>query len=168
MLRISRNNLKRGFAILSMIVFALFFTPQLFAQSTVYFFTGTIGNATSMISVNGEELFELRGPLKKTINPAPPMKYPYSTYSPCKKKCTFKSEGKTIFSVDYKFTNASTGAIVELAAEIQLNLTEGSIHYIKLSPKGLNDMQLKEISPKEAAKLLKKKNVVELAEYIEE
>ena len=63
MLRISRNNLKRGFAILSMIVFALFFTPQLFAQSTVYFFTGTIGNATSMISVNGEELFELRGPL---------------------------------------------------------------------------------------------------------
>ena len=56
----------------------------------------------------------------------------------------------------------------DMVAEIQLNLSEGSVHYIKLSFKGMNDVQLKEVEEKEGLKLLKDKKYKELPEFIEQ
>ena len=55
-----------------------------------------------------------------------------------------------------------------MAAEIQLNLSEGSVHYIKVEAKGLNDIQIKEVEGKEVQKLLKDKKYKELPDYIEQ
>ena len=55
-----------------------------------------------------------------------------------------------------------------MVAEIQLNLSEGAVHYIQLKFKGLNDVQLKELSEKEGLKLLKDKKYKELPDYIEQ
>ncbi len=71
-----------------------------------------------------------------------------------------------LFRVDFKFTNCSSLAVSELDTEIQLNLTPGSIHYIKLDNKGLKDIILKEITEKEAQKMLKDKKYEILPEYI--
>ena len=55
-----------------------------------------------------------------------------------------------------------------MAGEIQLNLTSGSTYYVSITNKGLNDMQLKNLTEKEAEKLLKNKKYVALPEYIEQ
>lgn len=159
---------KQIHVILLITLFGFCSTPTTFAQSTVYFFMGKIANSTCIMKLNGKEAFELRGPLQKTISPAPPMQYPYNVYSPCTKKCTFKNEGKMLFSVDMQFTNATSGVVSKMAGEIQLNLAEGSVYYVKVTNKGLHDVQFKEITQKEADKLLKNKKYVCLPEYIEE
>lgn len=146
-----------------------FFTVQtLWAQSTVYFFVGLTASNECTLKINGVEIGELRGPLKKTMNPVPPMKVPYKTYSPCYKKCTINEEGKVLFTIDYKFTNVNTLAVSEIPSEIQLNLSNGSVHYVKLAPKGFNNNQLKELTEKEAQKLLKDTKYVALPEYTQE
>lgn len=116
---------------------------------------------------NGSEIFDLRGPEKNTLN-HPSFKVPSVSYQPAYRKCLFKEDGKVLFSVDYAFTNVRTGEVRKLAAEIQLNLEEGSVHYIQLAFKGLNDIQFKELTEKEAAKLLKDKKYKELPDYVEE
>lgn len=167
MIRIKMST-KQIHVILLIALFGLCSISTVFAQSTVYFFMGKIANTTSTVKVNGKEAFELRGPLQKTISPTPPLQYPYHLYSACKKKCVFKEEGKMLFFVDMKFTNATSGAVSNMVGEIQLNLSEGSEHYVKVTNKGLHDVQLKEITQKEAEKLLKNKKYVLLPEYIEE
>lgn len=138
------------------------------AQSMVYFYVKSVTSAEVKISKNGSEIFELRGPVKKTINPVGPMKMASVSYKPAYRKCQFKDEGKTLFSVDFDFTNVTTGDVRKLAAEIQLNLEEGSVHHVQLTWKGLNDVQFKELSDKEVAKLMKDKSIVELPEYVEQ
>ena len=148
------------------VIFGLLFTTEINAQSTVYFFVPLTASNECTLKMNGMEIGELRGPLKKTIKPMAPLKIAYKTYAPCYKKCVVKQEGKVLFAIDYKFTNATTLAVSEIPAEIQLNLSEGSVHYVKLAPKGINNNQFKEITEKEAQKLLKKNAA--LPEYIEE
>ncbi len=138
------------------------------AESTVYFFVGSIGNATCQLSLNGKESFELRGPLKKTFEPDGVLRFPYHSYHSAKKKCVFKEEGKMLFSVDYRFTNASTGAVTPMSAEIQLNLTDGSVYYVELTNKGLKDIQFKILTEKEGLKRLAKDKYKPLPDYIEE
>lgn len=152
--------------IILLVMFGFLFSSEISAQSVVYFFVPTTSSNECTLKMNSAEIGELRGPLKKTIKPIAPMKIPYKTYAPCYKKCTVKQEGKVLFAIDYKFTNVSTMTVSEIPAEIQLNLSEGSVHYIKLAPKGLNNNQFKEITEKEAQKLLKKN--VALPEYIED
>lgn len=149
------------------VLIAMFCCSSAFAQSTVYFFVRSVESAEVKILKNGNEIFELRGPVKKTLN-HPSFKIPHVSYQPAYRKCRFKEEGKVLFSVDFAFTNVGTGDVRKLAAEIQLNLEEGSVHYIQLAFKGLNDIQFKELTEKEAAKLLKDKKTVELPEYVEE
>lgn len=67
-----------------------------------------------------------------------------------------------------KHINAVNGKISTMAGEIQLNLTSGSTYYVSITNKGLNDMQLKNLTEKEAEKLLKNKKYVALPEYIEQ
>lgn len=149
-------------------VLGLFSTSIANAQSTIYFFMRTTyccgdGGGVDMY-VNGQNAFSMRGPLKKIqgnlANPSMPLHH----YSAAKRKCIFNEEGKALFAVDYKYVTPANKES-DLTAEIQLNLSEGSVHYVKIEPKGLNDLQFKELSEKEATKLMKDKKYVELPEY---
>lgn len=138
------------------------------AQSTVYVFMRSSANADCVMSVNGGEAFEIRGPLKKTmmnLHGPEPNKF----YHPAKKKIVLKDEGKALFSAKYTFyANMDRSNPRNMVAEIQLNLSEGSVHYIKVGAKGLNDIQIKEVDEKEGLKLLKDKKYKELQEYVEQ
>lgn len=141
------------------------------AQSTVYLFMrstncfGTGGYA--QIYLNGYEAFSMRGPLKKVMGNVANPSFPAMFYKPTKRKCTLKEEGKVVLAIDYLFVTGF-GKESHLTAELQLNLTEGSVHYVKIDYKGLNDIQFKVLSEKEAAKAMKDKKYVELPEYISE
>lgn len=138
------------------------------AQSTVYVFMRSAFNAECVMSINGGESFDICGPLKKTImNLHGPE--PNRQYHPGKKKIVLKDEGKALFSAKYTFyANMDRSNPRDMVAEIQLNLSEGSVHYIKVGAKGLNDIQIKEVDEKEGLKLLKDKKYKELPEYIEQ
>jgi hypothetical protein len=153
---------------MAVIAFLLAMTmTQASAQSTVYFFVRSVTSAEVKILKNGTEIFDLRGPVKKTVNPVGPMKLPSVSYYPAYRKCQFKDEGKVLFATDFAFTNITTEEVKKYAAEIQVNLSEGDIHYIQLTWKGINDIQFKEIDEKTATKLLKDKDLKELPEYTE-
>lgn len=142
-----------------------FTSTNVYAQSTVYFFTPSTSSNECLLMMNGNEIGELRGPLKKTMEHSM-FKIPYKTYDAAYKKCIIKEEGKVLFAINYKFTNCSTLAVSEIPAEIQLNLSEGSVHYVKIAPKGVTNVQFKEITEKEAQKLLKKATA--LTDYIQD
>lgn len=135
------------------------------AQSTVYFFVPTTGNNECALKMNGDSIFQLRGPYKKTLNNSV-FKVPYVIYDDAYKKCVFKEEGKVLFVADYRYQNPSTLETQQVLSEIQVNLSEGSVHYIRLSPKGMYNMQFKEITEKDAQKYFKKSS--ELPDYIQE
>lgn len=147
---------------------SIFCASKLSAQSTVYIFLPKIGNHECFIYMNGEKLFEMRGPLKKTYNLGEDYSTPYRIYSACQKKAIFQEEGKIILSFKSTFTYAKNGNTTDLAAEIQLNLTPGSVHYVKITNKGLNDVKMLEIKEKEGLKLLNNKSYVKLPDYIQE
>lgn len=160
--------MKRIARLIVVAVFMLCATTSTNAQSAVYVFMRSAVNADCVMSVNGGESFEIRGPLKKTMmNLSGPE--PNRFYHPAKKKIVLKDEGKALFSAKYTFyANMDRSNPRDLVAEIQLNLSEGSIHYIKIGAKGLNDIQIKEVDEKEGLKLLKDKKYKELPEYTEQ
>lgn len=150
-----------------MMVFAFIVVscPATFADSEVYIFFPWKHFVPVPIKINNQEVFKMdgtRGGNRYVI-----------TYSPCKKKCVLKSEGKIIISNDfsYKLSDYSPSSAASIgdrtdhfASEIQLTLSENSVHYIQI----INKYQFKEITEKEAQKLLKNKKIVQLPDYIEE
>lgn len=138
------------------------------AQSTVYVFMRSVDNAECKLNINGGDGIDIRGPFKKAQMVPVAGASPLMRYHPGKKKIVLKEEGKTLFGVTYIYTNSLNGKQSTMAAEIQLNLSEGSVHYIKVEAKGLNDIQIKEVEGKEVQKLLKDKKYKELPDYIEQ
>jgi hypothetical protein len=157
---------QKVFTTIFLVVLGLLIPSTCIAQSTVYVFAPKLMNVEGGLKINGKNVGELKGPLQKTIKPVEPMKIAAKVYSPCVKKCILKDEGKTLFTAEYEYTNYMNLSVSNYACEIQLNLSEGSIHYISIKQKGFGDMQFKEITEKEAQKLLKKN--VALPDYIEE
>lgn len=154
-------------ALITVCLFVL--TESVFAQSTVYFFSPSVTNAVCRITVNGDKSFRLRGDLKKTIKPVPPqINYPMEVYSKCGIKCSLNLEGKVLFALVADRFDSKTGKTINdfWRAELQLNLSEGSVHYVKLAPKGFSDVQLKEITEEEAQKLMKDKKRVMLPDFV--
>lgn len=159
-------------------VCGLFLCNSLSAQSTVYFFISSLGsNTTFDAKLNGEKIFDLEDedrPIVKTIKADAYNEFQedWIIYSACYKKCQFFREGKCVFSIEIVGKNLSNGKKTRLAAELQLNLSEGSVHYVHATNKGMFDCQLKEITQKEAEKLLKGKKkyktYVPVSEYVEE
>ena len=150
------------------VVFIIVSCSVVFADSVVYLFVPSRA-VPIPVKINNQEVFRMDGTLKGNK---------YATYySACQKKCVLKSEGKVIISMDFSFKTsdfspsaaATVGDVTRhWANEIQLNLSENSVHYVKITSKGLNDVQFKEITEKEAQKLLKNKKYVRLPDYIEE
>lgn len=160
--------MKRIYTILLVIAISFFSTAKICAESIVYIFMKSIGSTTTLMSLNGKEVFDMTGPIKRTISPSGNMRLPFYQYAACKKKCTLKEEGKVLFSIECKHTNITNEKVTKFAAEIQLNLTENSVHYIMITNKGINDCQIIELNEKKASKLLKDKKYINLPEYVEE
>lgn len=160
--------MKNLFRLIAVVLILLSGASSAYAQSTVYVFMRSSINADCVMAINGGEPFEIRGPLKKvSMNLVGPE--PDRHYYAAKKKIVLKDEGKALFSAKYTFyAYMDRSKPRDMVAEIQLNLSEGSVHYIQLKFKGLNDVQLKELSEKEGLKLLKDKKYKELPEYIEQ
>ena len=150
------------------VVLGLFFSVTCRAQSTVYFFMRSLTESQAVVSMNGYELFELQGPLKKTrhftLNQE---KKTIHIYSPVCKKCEFKEDGKVLFSVEIKFRNSLSSMVMTYATEIQVNLSEGSIHYLNIRGKGLNDVQIEELTEKKAQKMINSGKYISLPDYVD-
>ena len=70
--------------------------------------------------------------------------------------------------MEVTYTNPVNAKTSKLAAEIQLNLTDGAVYYVKIGFRGLrNDMKMELLSDKEAEKILKDKKYVALDDYDE-
>jgi len=133
------------------------------AQSTVHVFMRSAQNAECHMNINGGEDIDIRGPFKRN---SPNIGEPIKIYHPAKKKVIINDEGKSLIEVHYFFKNPNNGEIREMAAEIQLNLSEGSVHYIKIGAKGQNDIQIRELNEKDGQKMLKDKKYIELSDIV--
>ena len=131
-----------------------------YAQSTVYFFA--IESWVPIpIKINNQDAFVLKG--------SPKGKNLTSRYSPCRKECILYSEGKIVFSFEFLRTNqANTNIVYKYADEIQLTLSENSVHYILVKSKGFNDYTFQELSEKDGEKLAKNKKYVLTPKYVEQ
>lgn len=129
-----------------------------FAQSTVYFICNDSWVPVP-VKINNQAAFDLKGTPKGN-------KYA-SFYSPCQKKVILYTEGKVIFSFDFERPNYSNPDLpFNHAGEIQLTLSENSVHYIQFKSKGWNDYIFEELSEKEGKKLLTKKKYILTPDYI--
>lgn len=129
------------------------------AQSSVTFILKKFGNTNFHILLNGKEITDMNGTLVKTFN----LKNgTYKVYSPCHRTINLNEEGKKMFTVNAEFTNANNGQTTHLEAEILLNLSSQSKHYIHITNKGLYDIQMKELTEKDAMKMLSNKKSVQL------
>ena len=160
------NVIKMGKRLFCLFMFGMLTVTAANAQSKVYFFVRSVTSAEVKILKDGKEIFELRGPVKKTINPVGPMKLPSISYSAAYRECQF-APGNTVFSVEFDFTNVSTTSVKRMTDEIQLDLQDGDVHYVLLTFKGLTNIQLKELTEKDASKLLSDKKYVQLPDYAE-
>jgi len=121
-------------------VFLLLGVFSTFAQSTIYLMYDVEYFAPEMpIKINGEEAFSLVGEKKVLLVYGKPI-FDAPIYTKSKRKCTLNVEGKVIlsFDVDVKIGNAVSlpplNRVIPYSDEIQLNLSQGSVHYIKINP----------------------------------
>ncbi len=129
------------------------------AESTVYIFCKSVANSDVILNINGEDIFYMNGPVTKTIKADRwnEFQQDFIIRGECYRKINITEEGKIIISATVDFTNVNNLKRSKSICEIQLNLTQGSVHYIQLTRKGLKgDYQLKELNEKSANKLLKK------------
>jgi len=154
--------------ILSIIMVMSFSGFSANAESTVYVFCKSLANSDASLSINGEDVCDLNGPVKKTIKADRwnELQRDYIVNDNCYRKITINSEGKVIISATVDFTNSKNLKQSRSLCEIQLNLTPGSVHYIQLTNKGWTDVQFKELNEKSANKLFKK--YTELSEITHE
>jgi len=153
-------NMKKVFLILIILICGVFSAS---AQSTVYFIQGqkSVG-VPVIIKINNQFAFELRGDEKVFTG--------IKSYTPCQKKCTINTEGKVIFSFDYQGPSAPD-VPRPVAGEIQVNLYEGSVHYIlykqiATSPVSVSYI-LQELSDAQGKKLIKDtKKYIVTKEYV--
>lgn len=153
---------------LSLFLFS-FYSEKAEAQSVVYLIGKKFANAESEVTVNGKDKFEFRGPVDK-VKVTPPTSMTdtlvLTTYKSCIKKCTFNEPGKVLLNWKYNYTNPVNKNVQHYESEIQLNLTEGSVHYVELKIKITNDIEMVELNEKKGAKLVAKGKHVTLPEYV--
>lgn len=154
--------------ILLFILFA--YHPFCYGESTIYLFLPSVAHMINgKIDINGTESFEFQGGLKKESR-APGTNYPIRIFQACKKKVIMKSEGKVLISYSADKFDIRDGNVIKdyWKAEIQVNCMDGSEHYIKVSPKGFSNCQLKFMEPKEFMKRINDEKYVLLDDYEEQ
>lgn len=135
------------------------------AESVVYVFAGLLANSDAQISVDGEILCDLNGPIKKTMN-NDMFQMPYRVAYPCYRKLIFNREGTIIISVKSDFTNSMNLTHTVTKGEFQLDLEDGQTYYLEFKGRGLKDNQLLSLPEKKANKYLSDKKWKELPPFI--
>lgn len=123
---------------------------------TIYVFVKSCGNTDNQISIDGKNLCDLNGEIKKTLDPVGPMIYPYVVSKECYREIVVRGDGKIILSVKAEHMNGCNGNITTLKAEYPLDLEDGETYYLLVTSKGLTDMQIKEPKVKDALKWIDK------------
>lgn len=126
------------------------------AESTIYVFLKSMSNTDTRISINGQEVCDLNGTIKKTLQPGYGLAVPFITREACFRKITINNEGRVIVSVSFDYTIASNGKVDTYKAEYPLDLEDGETYYLQVTSKGLHDTQIKEPKEKDIKKWLKK------------
>jgi len=98
------------------------------------------------ISFNGEEVFNM--------------------YRNTKKICYFNTEENLIITYDGVIYNGF-GTAFYMFDELQLQLSKNSVHYLKISRKGLNDLKIEELTEKDGKKEYANKKYKESLTYTE-
>lgn len=124
------------------------------AESTVYLFVKTANSSDVQVFCDGNNVCDLNGPVKKTMDGAGTFKQLYKVAHPSYRKLVFNKEGKVVISVESDFTNCMNLKHTIMKGEIQLDLEDGETYYLDIKGKGLNDMQIKQIEKKKADKIL--------------
>jgi hypothetical protein len=121
-----------------------------FAQSTVYLCYEYPNKLVPVpIKINNQEVFTLTAKTQKI--------------------CTLYQEGKVIISFDTPANNPYAPDITfQWSDEIQLTLSKGSVHYVKIKHKGLNYLQFEELSEEDGAKEFAKKKYKSTPDYTEQ
>lgn len=147
------------------------YTIPCFGESTIYLFLPSVVHIVNgRIDINGTDSFDFQGDLKKEDYLWGKLTYPIKTFHACKKKIILKSEGKVILSYSADKYDFKTGNVIKdfWKAEIQVNCSEGSEHYVKVDFKGFSDCQLKLMDSKEFNKRMNDKKYILLDEYYEQ
>lgn len=126
------------------------------AESNVYLFLKSIGNADVQVSINGKRVCNMNAATKKTMN-NDMFKIPLRLSKDCTRKLIFNKEGKNVISVTMDYTNPMKETVTTMKAETQLDVADGETYYVEITNKGLTDVQLKVMDEKKGAKRLAEK-----------
>ena len=126
------------------------------AESNIYVFIKSVGNSDIHILVDGKEVADINGPVKKVMQPGWGLEYPLTMLESCYRKIVVPEEGKVVVSMEGTYKNAMNGNVSNYKAEFPLDLEDGESYYLEVTNKGLSDVKFKEIKEKDALKKMKK------------
>lgn len=137
-------------------LFAVAFGFAANAESSIYMFLRSVGNSDTKVYVDGKEVADLNGPVKKTMPAGWGLAYPLVLSEPCYRKIDVNGEGKVVVSITSEYKNPMNGNITNFKAEYPLEIEDGESYYLELTNKGLSDMKINELKEKAAVKKMKK------------
>lgn len=126
------------------------------AESTIYVFLKSMSNTDTRINIDGQEVCNLNGTVKRTIQPGYGIVVPFITREACFRKITLNNEERVVVSVSIDYTIPSNGKVNTYKAEYPLDLESGENYYLQVTSNGLNDIQIKDPKEKDVKKWLKK------------
>ncbi len=136
--------------ILFFLTLAFAVLTKVHAESNVYVFVKGMYNCDITIAVNGTEVCDLNGSVAKTMDV-----YGGGTMTKresCYRKIVVNGEGKIVLTGTMLYTVPTTGNVNPYKGEISLDIEDGETYYLQLTSKGIHDMQIKEVKPKDAKK----------------
>lgn len=146
--------MKKLFLLVAIMIAFVFSSAN--AESNVYLFLKSIGNADVQVSINGKRVCNMNASIKKTMN-NDMFKIPLRLSKDCTRKLIFNKEGKNVISVTMDYTNPMKETVTTMKAETQLDVADGETYYVEITNKGLTDVQLKVMDEKKGAKRLAEK-----------
>lgn len=146
--------MKKLFLLVAIMIAFVFSSAN--AESNVYLFLKSIGNADVQVSINGKRVCNMNAATKKTMN-NDMFKIPLRLSKDCTRKLIFNKEGKNVISVTMDYTNPMKETVTTMKAETQLDVADGETYYVEITNKGLTDVQLKVMDEKKGAKRLAEK-----------
>lgn len=121
------------------------------ADCTLYLFYKGYPNTETKIRIDGTELCNLDGTVKKSKN-VTGFKYPQVFRESCFRKVYINTSGKLTLELDMDFQIIKNGDHKTYDASMTLDAADGATYYVQVTSKGLNKMQFKDVSEKDANK----------------
>lgn len=135
---------------------SLLFTSMMgLAESSITIGIESISGAETEISINGDGVCDLNGPVEKEISPVGPMVVGLKQLKPCYRRIIVP-EGNCILSVKIDFLNPVLNEHTQYMSETSLDIEDGENYYLEVESNEILDIEIKELNKKEAEKRFKK------------